>query len=161
MGVHDDWRKELTHAVREFAAEAVTDNDTLRSVLVTTMLGAIGDALAIDCCALFELADRDDIAGYHWCRPGMPSKEHPFEPRAFQALIRHATARNQPMFLTRSAEERPDGTPVEEVRKYLEEAMVQTAAVIPTGLAGQPGCVWMLGSTNVNYVWPEAVIEHL
>src|SRR5262245_34749982 len=65
---HHHWRKRAEHAVRQFAATSRSVNDAELRRLVATMLGAVGDALDLDCCTIVDAPVAADKAvhGYHW-----------------------------------------------------------------------------------------------
>src|SRR5262249_32780104 len=67
----EHWRRDATRWVRDFAAAATSlDEETLQA-FVNTMLRELGEALAIDCCALIEVGDRPaDASTYTWSRNG-------------------------------------------------------------------------------------------
>jgi formate hydrogenlyase transcriptional activator len=161
--LHDDWRRKLNGAVRQFAAAALgVDDDGLRGLAVT-MLREIGETLGVDCGAVLELSDADPAAAprYQWCRLSAPLSSRPFDAPGFQSIIRSLTLERRPIVLTSALEPRPDGPLMAEAHAYLRRTAIRIAAIVPIGVGDRPTWTWVFGTVADDYIWADPVLEHM
>ena len=157
---HNDWRRGLNQAVREFASAASNaDEDTFPS-LVNTMQREIGEALEVDCCTLVSMVDAQR-ATYDWCRPMMSAAGLPFEARAFEPLFEQVRLERHIIVVESTREPGSDEPALAEACAYLRRTMIRSAVIIPFGVGETPAWAWVLGAVSDGHVWDEPVIEHL
>jgi len=156
------WRKTVNRAVRDFASAAASpDEATLRSFL-NTMLREIGEALGVDRCVLVELPERGPAvrSGYSWRRTAEEWTEDSFESRSCPALVQCLRLEREPVVL-RSVLEVGDDAPIAEAKTHLRQAGGGAALIVPIGVGPRAAWAWVFVAASNEYVWEEAVIEHL
>ena len=157
----EQWRRDVNRSVRDFAAAASSlDEETLQA-FVNTMLREVGEALAIDCCALVEVGERpSDASTYCWSQSGAEGGEHAFDTPAFAAMVEGFAFERQPLTLHSAADE-GDETAVAEMRSFLRQGGVDAALFVPLAAARRTMGWWVFGVAGGAHVWREPVIEHL
>lgn len=163
MTHHDQWRRRSNEAVRQFAAALYSVNDDELHGLVTTMLGAIGEALDLDCCTIIDApaASSAPASGFQWTALTAASKAVSFKIDQVQSLARHFAAVTRPAVIRRNANGDADGTLSAECRTYFAHMGVDAALVVPLGVARRPTGAWILGTRAGDRMWPEGTVEHL
>src|SRR5215472_19092074 len=141
----DTWRRDINQAVRDFASSGANSDDTVRMFL-TTMLREVGEALALDCSALIEIADGSPIAAsvYSWCRTASDG-DRPFESRECASFVRALSLESDAVVIRADAEV-TDEPGVTDVVAYLRQAGVG---------------VGVFGAFSGTFEWAEMVVEHL
>jgi transcriptional regulator with GAF, ATPase, and Fis domain len=156
----ENWRRDVNRSVRDFAAAAASlDEETLQA-FINTMLRELGEALAIDCCALVEVADRpSDGATYSWSRDGAEG-DHVFESPTFASMVDGFAFDRQPLTVHTAADD-GDEPAVDEMRTFLRQGGVGVALFVPLAAARRTVGWWVFGACADDHVWRESVIEHL
>jgi len=156
----DTWRRDINQAVRDFASSGANSDDTVRMFL-TTMLREVGEALALDCSALIEIADSSPIAAsvYSWCRTASDG-DRPFESRECASFVRALSLESDAVVIRADAEV-TDEPGHADVAAYLREAGVGVALFVPIVAGHRVVAVWVFGAFSGAFEWAEMVIEHL
>ena len=157
----EQWRRDLNRSVRDFAAAAASlDEETLQA-FINTMLREVGEALAVDCCALVEVDDRPSGAStYAWSQNAAEGREHAFESPTFAAMVEGFAFDRQPLTLHTAADD-GDEPAVAEMRAFLRQGGVGAALFVPLAAARRTVGWWVFGACADEHVWREPVIEHL
>jgi transcriptional regulator with GAF, ATPase, and Fis domain len=156
----DTWRRDINQAVRDFASSGANSDDTVRMFL-TTMLREVGEALALDCSALIEIADGSPIAAsvYSWCRTASDG-DRPFESRECASFVRALSLESDAVVIRADADV-TDEPGHADVAAYLREAGVGVALFVPIVAGHRVAAVWVFGAFSGAFEWPEMVVEHL
>src|SRR5262245_17756140 len=102
----EHWRRDVNRSVRDFAVAAASLDDEAMQAFINTMLREVGEALAINCCALVEVADRSgDAPAYAWSGTAADGAEHAFESSAFAAMVEAFAFDRQPLTLHTQCDE--------------------------------------------------------
>src|SRR5215467_1872032 len=157
----EHWRRDANRSVRDFAAAAASLDDETMQAFVNTMLREVGEALAIDCCALIEVGDRPaEASTFCWSRNSAEAGEHTFDSPAFAAMVEGFAFDRQPLTLHSAADE-GDDTSVAEMRSSLRQGGVGAALFVPLAASRRTVGWWIFGAGADEHVWREPVIEHV
>jgi transcriptional regulator with GAF, ATPase, and Fis domain len=156
----DTWRRDINQAVRDFASSGANSDETVRMFL-TTMLREVGEALALDCSALIEIAEGSPIAAsvYSWCRTASDG-DRPFESRECASFVRTLSLESDAVVIRADADV-TDEPGIGEVATYLREVGVGVALFVPIVAGHRVAAMWVFGAFSNAFEWPEAVLEHL
>jgi formate hydrogenlyase transcriptional activator len=158
---NEQWRIDVNRSVRDFASVAADlDDETLRAFL-NTMVREMGEAIGIGCCALIEEPNGvTDAALEYWCRiPVVVEGEHPIESAPFAPAIRSLAIDSEPLVLR--TEVNYSDPSIAEAQACLLRAGIGAALLVPVVVALRPKATWLFGAVSNDYIWPEAVVEHL